>query len=115
LAAVSQASDETARQVMESWQRGTLNTSSLRLAVRGNLNPKQLQGFKSSLISKVREVRSLRDRIFTRGEVTMDVDFTGSPGPLANRLKALNLPGFDVKLSDATSDTITLEVRATGG
>jgi hypothetical protein len=112
LKSVVDASEDLARQVSDTWQRGTLNANSLRLAVRGDLNPKQLNAFKTALTTKVREVRNLRDRVFERGMVVMDVDFSGSPAPFASRLKALSLPGFTVRAAESSNDTVILDVQA---
>lgn len=104
-------SRDLATQVLEAWQRGTLNANLVRLAVVGNLNPKQMADLKSGILRSVSEVKSLKERIFDRGEVTFEADVTGTAKSVADRLKSVQIPGFQTRVTDASDKALTLEVK----
>lgn len=104
-------SKDLATQVLEAWQRGTLNSNLIRLAVRGNLSAKQTHEFKSGLIQNVREIKSLKERAFESGQILFEADYSGEPGLLAERLKAVKMPAFETKVTDASDKGISLEVK----
>jgi hypothetical protein len=99
-------------QVVEAWQRGTLGSNRLRLAVRGKLGPKQLGELKSQLTKTVREIKGVRERLIEVGSVTYEIDYSGGAQALSDRLKSLNVPGYSVKVADVSETQIALEVRA---
>ncbi len=99
-------------QVVEAWQRGTLGSNRLRLAVRGKLGPKQLNELKSQLTKSVREIKGVRERLIEVGSVTYEIDYSGGAQQLSERLKSLNVPGFNVKVADVSETQIAIEVRA---
>ena len=104
-------SKDLATQVMEAWQRGTLNTNLLRLTVRNRLSPKQLAEFKTALTQSVTDFKSLKERIFDNGQIVFEVDYTGQIPQLTDRLRGLKLAAFDTKVVDPTPQNLTLEVR----
>lgn len=105
---------DLAVQVLDAWQRGTLNANLLRLAVRGPLNPRQVTEFKSELLKSVREVKSMRERLFEPGQITFEVDFAGQPDQLAERLGSAQLEGFATRVAASGSGGagVTIDVRA---
>jgi hypothetical protein len=105
-------SRDLATQVMEAWQRGTLNTNLLRLTVKSQMNPKQLAEFKTGLAQSVTEFKSLKERLFDNGQIVFEVDYTGQVPRLTERLRVLKLAAFDTRLVDAAPQNLTLEVRA---
>lgn len=102
---------DLAVQVLEAWQRGTINANLVRLAVRGNLSPKQMNDFKNSLMRSVREVKSLRERMFEPGQVTFEVDYAGRAPQLAERLKAAELAGFTASVAEASDEGLVLQIK----
>jgi hypothetical protein len=112
IAELPELAKDLATQVLEAWQRGTLNTNLIRLSVRGRLTPKQLNEFKSGLVQNVHEVKSVKERAFEKDQVLFEVDYTGEPGPLADRLRAMKLSPFETRVAEATESGVALEVRA---
>ena len=105
---------DLATQVMDAWQRGTMNANLLKLAVRGNLTPKQLSDFKVSLAHGIREVKSVRERMFEPGQITLEVDFSGEPAQFGERIKTAQLAGFQMTATDASVPrTVVTQVRVT--
>lgn len=105
---------DLAAQVQAAWQRGTVGTNFLSLAVRGNLNPLQQTAFKTSFVRAVREARDVKERLFERNQVVYEVDFSGDANQFISRVKALKFAGFDIRVPDgqAGSRLVTVDVRA---
>lgn len=108
----AQYAKDLAKQVAESWQKGKLNAKRVRLALKGNLNSKELGTFKSTLSSRIKEVKDVKERLFSGDEIVLELDYTGGLKDLALRLKSMQLPGFDTRLTEATTKTLTLDVKS---
>ncbi len=104
---------DLAVQVQAAWQRGTVGTNYLSLAVRGSLNPSEQTAFKSEFARAVREAHDLKERSFERDQVTYEVDYSGDINQFANRLKSVKLAGFDLKVPNGQSGSrlITVDVQ----
>lgn len=111
-AELPEVAKDLASQVYEVWQRGTLNTNQIRLAIRSSLTPKQLTNFKSGLMGQVQQVKSLRERLFDGSGVQFEVDYSGETDTLIDRLKALHLQGFETRVSSVSDSFVTMEVKA---
>ena len=103
---------DLATQVYEVWQRGTLNTNQIRLALRGTLTPKQINEFKSGLLSQMQEVKSLRERLFDGTGIHFEMDYSGESAALVDRLKGIKIQGFETRVSSTTDTLLALEVKA---
>lgn len=103
---------DLASQVLEAWQRGTLSSNVVRLTLNGQLTPKQLGEFKSSLLQGVRDVKVMKERLFEFGHVVYEVDYAGEFGPLEEKLKGLKMTAFDTRVSKAGETGLVMEVRA---
>lgn len=116
---ISEMSKDLSSQVLEAWTRGTLAATTLRLAVKGSLSPKQLTDFKSQFTKALRDIKAMRERLFEPGRVIFEVDYAASPEDFRDRLKSAVLPGFTDKLivdaelgaADGTNVPYTLEVK----
>jgi len=102
---------ETATAVQEAVGKGQLNLNSLRLAVSGNLNYKQMNEFKKQL-TEVREIKSLRERLFEPSRVTFEAEVTGSSQDLATSMRRSNFPMFRVDVGEVQDDSLVLNVKA---
>lgn len=118
---IADISKDLATQVYEAWTRGTLAATTLRLAVRGNLSPRQLSEFRSQLMKSksMRDIKAMRERMFEPGRVVYEVDYAASAEEFRDKLKLLELAGFhgkqvvDSELGEGDGITLpyTLEVR----
>lgn len=112
---------DLATQVFEAWTRGTLAATTLKLAVRGNLTPKQLAEFRSQFLKSksMRDIKALRERLFEPGQVTYEIDYAASPEDFREKLKRLELSTFSEKVlpedgADGLSIPFVLEVKPKG-
>ena len=103
---------ELSAQVLEAWQRGTLNTNLIRMAIRGHLTPRQLTEFKTDFTRSVHEVKGLKERLFEPGQVVFEVDYAGDSTQLAERLRGLSIVGFQTHLAESADKTLALDVKA---
>lgn len=108
-------------QVFEAWTRGTLAATTLKLAVRGNLTPKQLSEFRTQLLKSkaMRDIKAIRERLFEPGQVIYEIDYAASPEDFREKLKALELSTFHEKFvqeagADGLGTPFTLEVKPKG-
>jgi len=88
-----------------------LNANLVRLAVMGTLNPKQMNEVKAGILKGAPEVKSLKERVFDRGEVDFEADVSGDAKSVAERLKSVQIPGFQTRVTDASAKSLTLEVK----
>lgn len=116
---IGEMSKDLSTQVLEAWTRGTLAATTLRLAVKGQLTPKQLSDFRTQLGRAMRDIKAMRERVYEPGRVIFEIDYAASPEEFRDRLKAVDLPGFTDKFitdaelgeADGASLPFTLEVR----
>lgn len=118
---ITEISRDLATQVFEAWTRGTLAATTLRLAIKGNLTPKQLGEFRNQLMKSkaMRDIKAMRERLFEPGRIVYEVDYAASAEEFRDKLKGLELAGFtgksvvDAELGEADGLTVpyTLEVR----
>ncbi|CAN5521004.1 hypothetical protein BH10BDE1_BH10BDE1_14590 [soil metagenome] len=116
---ISEMAKDLSTQVLEAWTRGTLAATTIRLAVRGQLSPKQLSDFRTQLSKSMRDIKAMRERLFEPNRVVFEVDYAASPEEFRDKLKGLALPGFTEKLvvdaelgaADGVNLPFTLEVR----
>lgn len=104
-------SKDLALQVLEAWQRGTINANLVRLSVKGRLTPKELNDFKSALVRSVKEVKSLHERLFEPDQVVFEVDFAGQAPQLAEKLKSFQMPGFQAAVAGAADQGLVLQLK----
>ncbi len=106
---------DLAAQVQIALQRGAAGTNFLSLAVRGPLSPLQQSAFKNAFVQSVHEARDVKERLYERGQVTYEVDFSGDATQFANRIKSLRLPGFQMQVPEgqAGARLLTVDIRST--
>ena len=103
---------DLATQVLEAWQRGTLNTNLLKLTIRGQLNPKQMAAFKQQLTQNVHELKTLKERLFENGQTVFESDYTSDVARISEKLRSVRLQGFTLRLTEATGSNFVLDIRA---
>jgi hypothetical protein len=102
---------DLASQVFEVWQRGSLNSNLVRLSINGRLTPKKLAELKTALLQGLKEVKTLKERSFSVGQVVFEMDYAGSRPTLDEKIRALHLALFDTRISDSTEKGLVLEVK----
>lgn len=102
--------EDLASQMDDTWKKGTFGASLLRLIVRSELPPKEIEEFKKSVVIQVREIKALRERVLESGRVTYEMDSSAPAGQLAQALRTARFSQFKVQVKDSDSDSVTLDV-----
>jgi hypothetical protein len=92
-------SKDLATQVFEAWSRGTLTTTPLRLAIRGQFSPQQLVEIRQLLQRAHREIKAIRERSIEQERVDFEIDWSSTPQAFVEKMKAMDLPGYQEKVS----------------
>ena len=92
--AVQSTCQDLAAQVLEAWQKGTIGASLYKVTIRGRL-PAQLQeSFKDQLKSKVREIKTVRERLISSDGIVFEVDSSVGPQEIAKKAALLEVGGL---------------------
>lgn len=104
--------DELGTKLQEAMHAGSLNLNVVRISVEGSLAYKQQQEFKRQLGS-VREIKTLRERLFEPGRVTFEAETAVSGSELGKSLQRTRFSSFRVDVEGAQDDSLVLNVRPT--
>jgi hypothetical protein len=99
-------------QLSDAWKRGTFGASLLKLAVTGYTTPQLLEKFKQEVVIKMRDIKSLRERMIESGRVVYEVDSSALPQELAQSFQSVAFSQFKVKIEDVSTESITLKVQS---
>jgi hypothetical protein len=112
-------SKDLATQVFEAWSRGTLTTTPLRLAIRGQFSPQQLVEIRQLLQRAHREIKAIRERSLEQQRVDFEIDWSSTPAQFVDKIKAMELPGYQKKISsesqgsgDGSSAPLFIELKS---
>jgi hypothetical protein len=96
-------------QLSEAWKKGTFGASLLKLIVRGSLDPRDMENFKKTVLLKVRDIKSLRERLLEAGTTTFEIDSSSNPHQLAQSFKTTPLPPYTVQVGSVNADGIEIK------
>ncbi len=97
-------------QLSEAWKSGTFGSNLIRLSVRGPLDYMQLQTLKKSIQEQVKEVRTLKERLFEPGQIVFEVDATTNSQGLMQAFQGKKFAQFKVEVQDLASEGLLLKV-----
>ncbi len=101
------AAQDLSAQVLDAWQKGSLGSSLYKLTVRGGLGLLQQEQLKEFVRSKLREVKTIRERLISSESITYEVDTTLNPQDLSRKLPEIELQELKLVLESASeSETI---------
>lgn len=106
--ASKEVAEEMADQVLETWQKGTLGANLLHVTVLEKLKFEDLQKFKSTLVSKVPQIKVLRERRIEPTRLIFEADFSGNLEQFVQKLKAAEAQGFLFRVVEKTPSGVVL-------
>ncbi len=109
--ALPEVAKDLTTQIVDAWQKGTLGSNLLRLSVRGHLDPKQVNEFRNAVLKSMREIKMMRERVIEANGITFEVDYTGGAQDFGERFRHLSIPGFTMRVSDATDAGVVVDVK----
>lgn len=105
------AKDLTA-QLKESWQKGTFGASLFVVELRGKINYPQLHHLMSQLSLHAKYFKSIRERRFEVGKITLEADVTGGPNELGQIISGTEIEGLSLKISEISSERVVVDLLA---
>jgi hypothetical protein len=105
---VEEVSKELADQVFAAWKEGVLDSNRVRFTLLGKLSFDSLEKIKKEMPLRLKEVKSVKERLFEDGKVVLEVESGLESKALGAKISGMTLPG--VKFSNV--EVSTNEVRA---
>lgn len=105
------SSEDLTALIKDFWQKGTFDSSAIKLAITGELNYKDLNNIKKYLQSNLKEIKDMREKLVEAGRVTFDIDFDGDIKVLGQKIKSLNPQGFSAQLVTVGSNEVVWDVK----
>lgn len=97
-------------QILDAWKSGTFGAALLSLAVNGDLNYQQSAQFKKLLQEQVKDIKTLKERLFEPGRVVYEMDSAATSDQLAALLRQRSFPRFQVNVSNVRPEGVELRV-----
>ena len=107
-----QLSEGLAVQLHDAWKRGTFGADLIQLTIKGPLAYRQLEQLKKLVLERVKDIKSLKERLFKPGEVTFEIDSLSNTKNLAKNFNGQKFPRFKVKVESVETDRLALSVKA---
>lgn len=104
------ASDLSA-QLLEAWKQGTINSQLYRLKVAGRLTIPVQEQLKEVLRGKVREIKSVKERMIEADAITYELDSSINPAEIAKRLGELDVQGVRLVVDQANEKDLVLKLK----
>jgi hypothetical protein len=104
------ASDDLARQIADSWQKGTFGTSLVRIELRGDLTYQATERIKRGL-TQLADIKTLRERLFEPDRITFEADVSSAPAQLAESLRRVDFNPLKVEVVGVAEGRMELRVR----
>ena len=95
-------------QVSDEWTKGTFGATLLQISLRGSMGYQDLETFKKQLITKLGDVKSIRERRLELGTATFEVDASGGLSALSKRLTSIKFDGFKLVVERVESERVSL-------
>lgn len=110
LSSLSKVAKDLTVQLYEAWKSGTFGSSLVRLAVKGPLSFQQIKTLKDELLTKLPDLKTLKERKFTPGEIVFEVDSGSSVQELVSKLNSMKFKPFQLQVRDWSSKQLDLKV-----
>jgi hypothetical protein len=103
-------SQDLSAQVLEAWQKGALGASLFRLTIQGRIPLLQQEAFKEALKTKVREVKSVRERLISADSLVFEVDSAIGAKELAQKAPRIEMPGLNLVIESSNESEAVYRV-----
>lgn len=103
-------SKDLANQTIEAWQRGATQTNPYKITVTGALSPAQVEAFRDGFKTKVREIKSLRERLINSTSALFEMDSPISPKDLAQRVSEIEVKGGKIVLKEVLAEELRYQL-----
>lgn len=107
-----QAANDLSKPLLQMWKSGQLNSLQYRLVLEGSLTPVQVEQLRKVLSEQIREIRSMKERLFARERFEFEIEATKPSSGLAEILKRQTWTRFKLNNLSATPDAVVMNVQA---
>ena len=108
---VNSVAKDLSSQVFNSWQKGTFGSSLVKVTLQGQLPYGQMELVKERL-SRIGDIRAIRERLFEPGAVTFEVDTSREPQQLAKIIQNVDLSPLHLTLDEVNAAQVSFEVKS---
>lgn len=98
-------------QLLEAWKQGTINSQLYRLKVAARLTIPVQEQLKEVLRAKVREIKSVKERLIEADAVTYELDSSIGPAEIAKRLGEVDVQGIKLVVDQANEKDLVLKMK----
>lgn len=104
-------SEDLADQMSAALRKGLFESSMIQLRLTGNLNYKNTENFKSTLLKSLGGLRYFSERSIDSGQRIYELDYSGSSEELAKKIQALKFTGFNVETRDVSAQKLHMSIQ----
>ncbi|XGC79393.1 hypothetical protein ACES2L_08635 [Bdellovibrio bacteriovorus] len=101
--------NDLSSQVLEAWQRGSLNTSVIRMKITGHSTLPQTEILKEKIRSQITQVKNIRERLISSDSVSFELDASIPAAELLTKIEALDVNGKKLSKVSEGRDEIVLK------
>ncbi len=105
------ANQDLVSQIHDSWRSGTFGANLVKLSFRGSLTPPQINDLKRSFLSEIRDLKTMRERMFEPGQISFESDTSLSAEQLAAVIRQQAFRGFHLDILEVAAQGIVLSVQ----
>lgn len=98
-------------QLLEAWKQGTINSQLYKLKILGRIDLLNQESLKEGFRSKVREIKSIKERLISSEEIVYEIDSSISPIEVAKKLNELELKNISIILDRSTEQEIVYRIK----
>lgn len=102
---------ELSAKLNEALMNGALNLNIMRLAVEGNLGPRQHADLKK-VLGTLRDIKLIRERLFEPSRLTYEIETSTSSLELGKAIAKTQFPLFKVEVGTVLDNSLVLSVRS---
>lgn len=110
--AQAQVALELTNQTLEAWQQGAIHSQLYRVRIANRVPLKIQEQMKELLKSKVREIKSVKERIIDSSQLVYEIDSSLGPKDIAKKIGTFEIEGLVFVVDTATESELTLKIKA---
>ncbi len=95
-------------QLQDSYKKGEFGSQTVKLMVSGDLGYQDLETVKKEIITRIPEIRALRERSLQRGVMALEGDLVGTVGQMVKKIEASRFENFELGVVNVTSNQVDL-------
>lgn len=104
------SAQDLATQVFDAWTKGTVGSSLYRLTLKGRLPLNLQETLKEGVRNRLREVKSIRERMISQDEIVYELDAQKGPEELSKKMADLPLGNFKMVLDSYSENGLVYKL-----